>query len=137
MFVQVTFPISSFQTFTPVYDESEEIRRVLDPWKEDIGRSHILYMPPGGHFPPHRDCSHYEDKQFVFRIIVPLLNCNPMDSYFMYEDKPVIFDHGKAYFMNTNKRHTVFSMTECYMIVLNIVCNENSIKTVINNFSQK
>lgn len=128
---------SSFQCFTPVYNQSEEVRKVLDPWKKNIGRSHILYLPPGGHFPQHRDCSHYEDEQFVFRVIVPLQNCNPMESYFMYEDKPVIFNHGQSYFMNTNKRHAVFSMDECYMIVLNIVCNENSIKTLINNFSQK
>lgn len=124
---------TSFCTTTPVYDMSSEIQRVVDPFINNLCRSHILHLPAGGHFPPHRDLSHYESYQKTFRIIVPLKNCNPKSMYFMYEDKPIIFNHGYAYFINTNKEHSVFSFGNSYFVVMNVKFNEDSARAVINN----
>ena len=65
----------------------------------------------------------YREKQNSLRILVPLKNCNPPNLYFLYEDKPLHFEHG-TYFLNTNKQHNLFAYKDSYMIVLNIMTNE-------------
>ena len=54
--------------------------------------------------------------------------------YFMYEDKPLNFEHGRAYFLNTNKVHSLFSFNDSYFIVLNIKNNEDSLKIIGSHF---
>ena len=53
--------------------------------------------------------------------------------YFMYENEPLHFDHGRAYFLNTNKSHSLFSYRDSYMIVLNVDSNEETFKIIGNN----
>lgn len=125
---------TSFRTFTDVYYASEEIQSIVNPFADNIVRSHILHLPPGGYFPPHRDQPVYTQKQRTFRVLVPLQNCNPPKLYFMYDDKPIHFDHGRAVFLNTNKLHSLFSYRHSYMIVLNILANENAYNTIGNLF---
>ena len=124
---------SDFSTFTAVYSASLEIQNLIKPFKDHIARSHILNLPPGGYFPPHRDTTTIKEPN-DFRIIIPLKSCNPPDMYFMYEDKPLNFEHGRAYFLNTNKVHSLFSFNNSYFIVLNIKNNENSLKIIGSNF---
>ena len=114
----------SFNKFTEVYHTSSEIQKIVEPFKDHIGRSHILSLQEGGYFPPHRDLPVYVEQQNSLRILVPLKGCNPPDMYFMYEDKPLHFEHGRAYFLNTNKSHNLFSFKGSEMIVLNIKTNE-------------
>ena len=76
----------------------------------------------------------YVEEQNSLRILVPLMGCNPPDLYFMYEDKPLHFDHGRAYFLNTNKSHSLFSMRGSLMIVLNIAANEEVYKIIGDHF---
>ena len=123
----------SFNQFTKVYKDSLEIQKVVEPFKEYIGRSHILYLPPGGYFPPHRDVATFREIQHNFRVLVPLRNCNPPNLYFMYENQALNFEQGRAYFVNTNKVHSLFSYSESYMIVLNIMSNQNTYKIIGNN----
>jgi len=52
----------------------------------------------------------------------------------MYEDKPLHFDHGRAYFLNTNKSHSLFSMRGSLMIVLNVKANEEVYKIIGDHF---
>lgn len=127
---------TSFTELTDVYYNSSEVRKIMDPWIDTgLGRSHIIHLPPGGHFPPHRDLSHFEEDQKTFRVVVPLINCNPEQAYFMYEDKPLHFKHGKSYFMNTNKMHSVFSMSDCYLIVLNVFYNDDNVKEILSSLA--
>ena len=67
------------------------------------------------------------------RILIPLKECNPPELYFMYEDKPLYFEHGRAYFLNTNKSHNLFSFNNSYMIVLNVKTSEEIFKIIGNN----
>ena len=124
---------SDFSTFTAVYSASLEIQNLIKPFKDHIARSHILNLPTGGYFPPHRDTTAIKEPN-DFRIIIPLKSCNPPDMYFMYEDKPLNFEHGRAYFLNTNKVHSLFSFNNSYFIVLNIKNNEDSLKIIGSNF---
>ena len=127
----------SFQTFTSVYYESQEIQKITEPFLGHIGRSHILYLPEGGYFPPHRDLPVYVEQQNSLRVLVPLKSCNPPDMYFMYEDKPLHFEHGRAYFLNTNKAHNLFAFKDSYMIVLNIKTSEKVYQILGDNFQAR
>lgn len=120
----------SFKELTEVYRTSLEIQKIVHPFKEHIGRSHILMLPKGGYFPPHRDLPVYVEEQNSLRILIPLMGCNPPDLYFMYEDKPLHFEHGRAYFLNTNKTHSLFSMRGSLMVVLNVKANEEVYKII-------
>ena len=124
----------SFNKLTDVYYSSNEIQKVVKPFIKHLGRSHILYLPEGGYFPPHRDLPVYYEGQNSLRVLIPLKGCNPPDLYFMYENKPLYFEHGRAYFLNTNKAHNLFSFKNSYMIVLNIKTNEEVYKIIGDNF---
>ena len=127
----------SFNKFTEVYHTSSEIQKIVEPFKNHIGRSHILSLQEGGYFPPHRDLPVYVEQQNSLRILVPLKGCNPPDMYFMYEDKPLHFEHGRAYFLNTNKSHNLFSFKGSDMIVLNIKTNEEVYKIIGDLFQAR
>ena len=127
----------SFNKFTKVYHTSPEIQKIVEPFKNHIGRSHILSLQEGGYFPPHRDLPVYVEQQNSLRILVPLSGCNPPDMYFMYEDKPLHFEHGRAYFLNTNKSHNLFSFKGSNMIVLNIKTNEEVYKIIGDLFQAR
>jgi len=120
----------SFNQFTKVYKDSLEIQKVVEPFKEYIGRSHILHLPAGGYFPPHRDVASFKETQPSFRVLVPLKNCNSPNLFFIYENQILNFEHGRAYFVNTNKVHCLFSYSNSYMIVLNVLSNQNSHKII-------
>ena len=124
----------SFNKLTDVYYSSNEIQKVVKPFIKHLGRSHFLYLPEGGYFPPHRDLPVYYEGQNSLRVLIPLKGCNPPDLYFMYENKPLYFEHGRAYFLNTNKAHNLFSFKDSYMIVLNIKTSEEVYKIIGDNF---
>lgn len=106
----------------------------LEPFEKHLGRTHFIRMPRGGHFPPHRD--QYSRNFSTFRLFIPLRACNPPQSYFILEDKILRFNHGNAYFINTCKEHTIFTMSEeSLFVVANIITNEESIDTVLQNLS--
>ena len=124
------YSVNDFSTFTAVYNSSLEIQNLIKPFKDYIAKSHIINLPTGGYFPPHRDMRKV-DNQESFRILVPIRGCNMPELYFMYEDKPLHFNMGNAYFVNTNKMHSIFSFTDnAYMLVMNIECTDESLKKV-------
>ena len=45
----------NFDVPTPVYEQSNELQRFVEPYKEHLFRTHILKLDPGGFFPKHRD----------------------------------------------------------------------------------
>jgi hypothetical protein len=116
----------SFTHLTPVYDMSEQVQKIVDPFRELLGRSHLIELEIGGYFPPHRDQASYVSNGLrAIRIIVPLKNCNPPGMYFNYDEKILQFEHGRAYFVNTNKTHSLFSFSGSSFIVLNVkACKE-------------
>jgi len=124
------FDEDSFKTFTDVYYKSEEVQKLVEPFKPWLWRTHFLNFRKGGYFPPHRDMRRI-DEQDSFRILVPIRDCNLPALYFMYEDKPLHFNMGSAYFVNTNKMHSIFSYSnKSCMLVMNIESNDESIKKV-------
>ena len=123
----------SFRILTPVYHMSEELQKLVDPWKDHLARTHFLNIKKGGYFPPHRDDRGYTE-QHTFRIIVPIRVCNPPNMYFIMDGNVVNFMEGHAYFMNTNLMHSVFSYNDDnLMLIMNIMSNEESLNIVAQN----
>jgi hypothetical protein len=121
-----------FRTPTPVY-YWQSLKNLLDPIKDDIFRSHILKINSGGYFPPHRDF--YGMRVDCFRIIIPLINCDPPHFTFLLEDKILSWTEGHMYFLDTAKMHYLFNTNSnpAYMIVLNVDLNKHSIDYIIEN----
>lgn len=119
---------------TPVY-EHPEIKKLCEFFQPHVGRSHILKIPPGGYFPPHRDFKSLQLE--TFRIIVPLMNMDYPRFTFMLEDKILPWDKGAVYFLNTAKTHHLFNagIEDAYMIVLNITTNKEVIQKMLDNLA--
>lgn len=123
---------SNFIVPTPVYDV---LKLYCDPFKEWLFRSHILKLKPGGFFPSHVD--NMGSTIDSFRLIVPLLVCNPLDGgYFIYQyDNVLHWNYGSLYFLNTCKRHTIFNANDeddHIVLIMNIKLTEESVSTVTN-----
>ena len=119
-------------SFTQPTEAADCVRTYTDPFDGYVGRSHVIRMLPGGMFPPHRDHGGPSGNVDVFRLLVPLKNCNPPSMWFCLEDKPLRFEHGRAYFINTLQEHTVFAVYDCSFIVFNIEINEKTVSKLIN-----
>ena len=119
-----------FTTLTDVYYKSKEVQKLVAPFKPWLCRTHFLNIRKGGYFPPHVDYRGTQGKQFI-RLLVPIKKCNPSWLYFMYEDKLLNFSRGYTYFLNTNKKHAVFSFEDdSIMLVMNIKCCKESIDKI-------
>lgn len=121
---------SDFKTPTEVYESSKTIQKLLEPWKPYLGRTQFLRLPPGGYFPPHHDGGK-KGAPDTFRLIVPIENANPPGFCWMYGDennyKPLQWETGKLYYLNTNKKHWLFnaSANDSIWLTLNILaCDE-------------
>lgn len=120
----------SFTTLTDVYRKSKQIQKLVDPFKPWLCRTHLLNFKKGGYFPPHIDNRGFQGKQFI-RLLVPIKKCNPSFLYFMYEDKLLNFNRGYTYFLNTNKKHAIFSFSDdSTMLVMNLECCKESIEQI-------
>ena len=120
----------NFTTLTDVYHKSKEVQKLVDPFKPWLCRTHFLNFKKGGYFPPHIDSYRFNEQKFL-RLLVPIQKCNPSWLYFMYEDKLLNFNRGYTYFLNTNKKHAIFSFNdESIMLVMNIKICKESVKKI-------
>lgn len=125
-----------FKVFTPV-SEYKPLKDLIEPIRNDIFRSHILKLESSGYFPPHRDF--YGMEIDSFRLLIPLVNCNPPSLTFIIDDKVQQWIHGTVYFIDTAKMHYLFnaSADPAYMIVLNVDLTENAINYVTKNLKYR
>lgn len=127
---------TDFVVPTPVFDYPD-LKKLIDPWKDNIYRSHVLKLAPGGFFPVHRDSNNLNVD--TFRLIVPLENCQFPNTIFLLEDRILQWKPGTLYFLNTLKMHTLFnaSMSSSYWIVFNVFLNETTASSILKNLKQK
>lgn len=127
----ISYTESDFHTLTDVYYESTELQKIIDPWKPWLARCHFLRLPQGGHFPPHIDGGIHETPS-VFRIIVPIQNCQPPDFFMMIKTgidfQTIPFKYGVSTYVNTMKRHTLFNANseDSIMLIMNIRYTDES-----------
>jgi len=98
---------SDFTVPTPVFHKCQDLQNLLTPILPYINRTHILRIPPGGYFPPHRDSRKLH--QEAFRLIMPLSNSASPWFRFMIEDRTLNWDNGNLYAVNTTLEHTLFN----------------------------
>lgn len=122
-----SFDEYDFNVPTELYHSSKIIQELMSGMTDWCIRSHFLRLPPGGFFPPHRD--HPGGEQKTFRLIVPIENCNPPYARFMIEDKSLYWEHGRMYYVNTTKQHSLFNCAVNYdsiwLVINAIVCDES------------
>ena len=101
------FVETDFNIETPVYHCNQELKEILEEIRPWAYRTHFLRLPPGGYFPPHRDSRH--PRPDTFRLIMPINNSMNPWFRFMIEDRPLHWDNGSLYAVNTTKEHTLFN----------------------------
>ena len=117
---------------TELFWESQELQAFFEPLIGSVVRTHFLRLKPGGFFPPHRD--QFTIEVNTFRLFIALKNCNPPHNYFIIDNKIYNWDHGRVYFINTCKEHTVFTTgNTSTFCVANIIINNDSVQQVLDN----
>ena len=135
---KINFKESDFNKPTPVYTNSKILPDVLEGVFPYCVRSHFIKLPPGGFFPPHRD--HGYGEQTLFRLLVPVKNMNPPYFYFMMEEKPLYFEYGHLYVLNTTKHHALFNVSsnkDSIFLVLTVKLCRESINYVSSNLKEQ
>ena len=123
------------KTYTPVYEQSSEIQRIVEPWKPWLGRCHLLKMNKGGYFPEHYDINKTDYSYDEIRFAGFVSKCDKQNFKFIYEDTVQNVRDGELWYFNANKRHTVFSTTDdAIMIVFCLKFDEHLFQKVIEEY---
>lgn len=120
-----------FKTKTPVY---QYVAPWLDLFEQDLGRTHLIRLNPGGFFPIHRDNTTIALKNF--RLFIPISNCNYPVMTFLLNRQLLTFNHGSVYFMDTCLEHLVFNAgldIDVTFIVANVKLTPRSVNIVLRN----
>jgi len=124
---KTNFRERDFDKPTPVWTKSKLLPGLLEGVFPYCVRTHFLKLSPGGFFPPHRD--HNYGEQTSFRMLLPIQNMNPPYFYFMIEEKPLYFNYGRLYVLNTTKYHSLCNIStyeESIMLVITVrLCRES------------
>lgn len=106
---------------TNVWKQSEELTKILEPWKQWVTRCHFLRMDKGSFFPDHYDINKHDPSYDEIRL-TGFVNVNEygLKWIYDYDDKVIKCQNGSLWYFNANKRHCVFS-TQDNMILL-IIC---------------
>jgi hypothetical protein len=122
----------NFNTPTIVYEKLHGIKSIVEQFRPNIGRVHLLRIDQGGFFPPHRDfvgCS-----PEYFRLLAVFGKCKPENYVQLIDGKPVYPEPGFLYFINFQLDHSVFSFSdELYSLILTVKVNKDTYNTIINN----
>ena len=82
------FDEGDFRKWTPFYKDCKNLQKVMEPFHEYMGRSHVLRLDSGGFFPPHRDS--FTLTPGSFRLFISL--CGYFEKYcFLLDDKKMFF----------------------------------------------
>jgi len=111
--------------------------RHADPFRQflnkfQVGRCHYLKLPPGGFFPWHRDVD-----PNTFRIIYTIDHCSPIDFVWLEDDKIIELQDHRWYYINTRKKHAVFSFQTAIFAVFNVLTTEHNLLELQKSFHIK
>jgi hypothetical protein len=84
----------------------------------EVGRSHFLKLAPGGFFPWHRDSD-----AITFRILYTIQNCTTDSLIWLEDDRIIPLQNHCWYYINTRKKHSLFSFNDSIFAVFNVVFN--------------
>lgn len=126
-----SFNESDFREWTPFFQTCSELREMMTPFHEYMGRSHILRLNRGGFFPFHRDSITLIPTSF--RLLISF--GNPFHHFvFLLDNERVYFEPGRLYFVNTRLSHCLFSLEDkSDFAVFNIDLCEGSVKALLSS----
>ena len=129
-----TYNDFSFTLKTPLwYDLS--LDEYFNDIKDDIKRSHLIMLPPGGYFPYHRDG--LKESNLTFRIILTLKNCHKNNLCFILDNQVLNLQNNCFYYINTRLEHTVVNISgreaESIFGVFTIPINQTNINWLMKN----
>jgi hypothetical protein len=127
------FSENQFNQPTKAFKKLTCLHELLYHFEGGLGRCRIVKFRPGGFFPPHRDGSVQFQVPDYFRIFVPLNNTGSNQLYFIYENKKIFYEPGRAYLFNALKTHSVFSFTnDAHTFAMSLSLNQLNIKNAID-----
>jgi len=122
---------TEFNSPTEVYNACQSLRPFLDYW-QPLGRTFLVKSDIGGYFVPHRD--HPTIPRDVFRLIVFLNNCAPLDYDWLMDDRKMQIELGRVYYVNTRLTHRTISwVNDSIHLILNVPFNSKNVAKVIAN----
>lgn len=124
---------TEFNTPTVVYDACTSLHAFLNYW-QPLGRTFLVRSDTGGYFVPHRD--HPSMPRDVFRLVVFLNNCGPLQYDWLMDDNKAYIQHGQAYYVNTRHTHRTISWVDNSIhLILNIPFTSENVAKVIANLA--
>lgn len=122
---------TEFSQPTDVYRECKSLQPFLDQW-QPLGRTFLVRSDTGGYFVPHRD--HPSIPRDVFRLVVFLNNCGPLQYDWLMDDKKALIQEGQVYYVNTRKTHRTISWTDNSIhLILNVPFTSHNVAKVISS----
>ena len=122
----------NFTTPTEAYHKLTELSPIIEQFRPDIGRVHLLRVDQGGFFPPHRDFVGISPE--YFRLLAVFGKCKPENYVQMIDGRPIYPEPGFLYFVNFQLDHSVFSFSDgLYSLILTVKLNQNSYDLVTKN----
>jgi hypothetical protein len=98
----------------------------------DLGRTFFVKSDIGGYFVPHRD--HPAMPRDVFRLIMFVNNCGPLDYDWLMDDRKLQIEQGRVYYVNTRKTHRTISwVNDSIHLILNVPMTTENVAKVISN----
>lgn len=122
---------TEFSHPTDVYKACSSLSGFLDQWSP-LGRTFLVKSNIGGYFMPHRD--HPSLPRDVFRLVVFLNNCAPLDYDWWMEDRKFQIELGRVYYVNTRLTHRTISwVNDSIHLILNVPMTTQNVARVIGN----
>lgn len=120
-----------FNYRTDVYHSCHSLKPLLDSFPT-LGRTFFVKSDIGGYFVPHRD--HPSLSRDVFRLIMFVNNCGPLDYDWLMDDRKLQIEHGRVYYVNTRKTHRTISwINDSVHLILNVPMTAENVSWVIAN----
>jgi hypothetical protein len=114
---------------TEVYNQCHSINWFLKEF-ESLGRTFLVNCNQGGHFVPHRD--HPSMPREVFRLAVFLENVGPLDYDWIMDDRKLMIEPGRVYYINTRKTHRTISWVDNSIhLIVNVPFTNSNVAKVI------
>lgn len=122
----------NFTTPTEVYNTLTEISNIVEIFKPDIGRVHLLRIDQGGYFPPHRDFPGVAPE--YFRLLAVFGKCKPENFVHTIDGKLFYPDPGFVYFCNFQLDHALASFSDgLYALILTVKINQRTHDLIVKH----
>lgn len=130
-----TFLNQDFTEPTDIYHNLPSVKKLLEPFRPWLGRTHIIRIDAGGYFPPHYDTVTVDHDIYDVRLVAAIHNVDTINFKWLYdtEDKIIPMSTGDLWIINTGKPHSVFSfIDDAVIMVANLRFDRFLLQEILN-----